>query len=303
MLQSNYFKAAIFGGVTLIMATSALAAGSDAFEKAKTALNAKKYEEAASGFSEAFKGGEYDAAFFLGRMLELGLGGPPDLKAAIGLYLAGSTKGSGPAKNRLGVLHIQGRGVLQDFAEGAKLICEAAETGDVNGQFNCGSLLQQGRGVAKNDAKAVKWFKAAAAQGHLAAKNQYANALIEGKFIERDVKQAVRLFQQTAATGNPVGMYSLAQAFAGGLGVDKDLIQAHAFFNIAAALEHPKAAEARQIVEQQLKPEQIIRAQQLAKAWRPTPPKAVTKAGPEDTKTPSDKGENVKPGAKEKVKE
>lgn len=235
-----------------------------------TALNAGDYETAAEKFSESFKTGDVDGAFYLGRMLELGLGGTPDLQAAVGLYIAGSAKGSGPAKNRLGVLHIQGKGVLQDYAEGAKLVCEAAEAGDANGAYNCASLLLEGKGIEKDETKAYGWFKTAADLGHLGAKNEYANGMIDGKYVEKDVKGAVELFQQTAAEGNPVGLFSLGQAFATGIGVDQNLIKAHSYFNIAAALQHPQAAEARTALEQQMSVEDVRQAQQLAKAWRPT---------------------------------
>ncbi len=238
-------------------------------EAGVAALNAGEYQIAAEKFSEGFKAGDVDGAFYLGRMLELGIGGAPDLKAAIGLYIAGSAKGSGPAKNRLGVLHIQGAGVLQDYAEGAKLVCASADLGDVNGAYNCASLLLEGKGVEQDEVAAYVWFKKASDQGHLGAKNEYANALIEGKFVEQDVKAAVELLQQTAASGNPVGLYALGQAFAAGLGVDQNLIKAHSYFNVASALQHPQAAGARTALELQMSAEDVRKAQQLAKAWRP----------------------------------
>lgn len=235
------------------------------------AMEASDFETAATQFSTAFDEGDADGAFYLGRMLELGMGGEPNLKAAVGLYLAGSAKGSAPSKNRLGVLHVQGLGVLQDYEEGAKLVCEAADLGDVNGSFNCASLSLEGRGVEKDEARAYELFKQAADLGHLGAKNEYANALVEGKYVEKDVPGAVKLFQQTAAAGNPVGLFSLGQAFAVGLGVDQDLVKAHSYFNIAAALDHPQAATARAALEQEMTPEDVRLAQQRAKAWRPEP--------------------------------
>ncbi len=265
------FKAKIIiGAVALgVSVSAAFAQSSAALEEGVTALNAGNYKVAAEKFSEGFKAGDVDGAFYLGRMLELGLGGSPDLKAAIGLYIAGSAKNSGPAKNRLGVLHIQGKGVLQDYADGAKLVCAVADLGDVNGEYNCASLLLAGKGIEQDEAAAYAWFKKAADLGHLGAKNEYANALIEGKFVEQDVKAAVELFQQTAAMGNPVGLYSLGQAFAAGLGVDQNLIKAHSYFNIAAALQHPQAAAARDALEKQMSVEDVLKAQQLAKVWRP----------------------------------
>ena len=233
------------------------------------ALDEGDYETAAEKFAEGFENGEVDGAFYIGRMLELGLGGTPDLQASIGLYIAGSAKNSALAKNRLGVLHIQGNGVLQDYEEGAKLLCEAAELGDVNGAYNCGSVMLEGKGVEKDEVRALSWFEKASELGHLGAKNQVANALIEGKFIERDIDKAIELFQQTAAEGNPVGLFSLGQAFAAGLGVDQDLVKAHSYFNIAAALQHPVAASARDALEDKLTSDEVRRAQQLARAWRP----------------------------------
>jgi len=268
---STFLKTKIMmGAVALAFSVSAVfAQEATVLEDGVTALNAGDYQVAAEKFSEGFKAGDVNGAFYLGRMLELGLGGTPDLKAAIGLYIAGSAKGSGPAKNRLGVLHIQGTGVLQDYEEGAKLVCASANIGDVNGAYNCASLLLEGKGLEKDEAAAYSWFKKASDLGHLGAKNEYANALIEGKYVEQDVKVAVELFQQTAAEGNPVGLYSLGQAFAAGLGVDQNLIKAHSYFNVAAALQHPQAAAARAALEQQMLAGDVRKAQQLAKAWRP----------------------------------
>jgi|TARA_R110000850_G_scaffold94971_1_gene199885 TPR repeat protein len=233
------------------------------------ALEAQDFALASEEFSSAFDEGDPDGAFYLGRMLELGVGSSPNLQAAVGLYIAGSAKGSAASKNRLGVLHVQGNGVLQDYEQGAALVCEAADLGDVNGAYNCGSLTLEGRGVAQDEAKAYDWFRKAADMGHLGAKNAYANAMIEGKYVEQDVAGAVALFQQTAAEGNPVGLYALGQSFAVGLGVDQDLVKAHSYFNLASALGHPQAAGARAALEKQMSSEDVKLAQQRAKAWRP----------------------------------
>ncbi len=272
MRQSNYFN---FGTSYFVVALTffflglGLNAQAGKLTEGLDALNLGNYSSAAQSFSEATGNEAGDAAFYLGRMLELGLGGNPDLSAAVGLYIAGSAKNSALAKNRLGVLHIQGNSVLQDFELGAKLICEAAELGDVNGAFNCGSLLLIGKGKPQDEVSALAWIKKAAEADHLGAQNQYAVALIEGKFVKRDLDLALKLFQQTASRGNPIGLYSLGQSFATGLGVDQDLVKAHAYFNIAAALKHPKAGESRALVEKEMTPDQIQAAQRMAKAWRP----------------------------------
>ncbi|WP_425659838.1 tetratricopeptide repeat protein [Roseobacter sp. EG26] len=233
------------------------------------ALEIQDFSAATAHFSEAFETGDADGAFYLGRMLELGVAGDPNRKAAIGLYKAGSEKGSAPAKNRLGVLHIQGNGVLQDFIKGAQLVCDAASLGDVNGAYNCGLLIREGRGVEKDETAAYAWLAKASELGHTDATNEYALGLIEGRFVEQNLTQAVELLRKTSNGGSPAGLFALAQVHAAGLGVDQDVIQAHAYFNLAAALDHPLAAQARNVLQNQMTASEVARAQERARSWRP----------------------------------
>lgn len=232
-------------------------------------LEQQKYAEAAEIFRKAFDEGDADASFYLGRMLELGFGAAPNQKAAVAIYLLGGQKGSAMSKNRLGVLHIEGKGVLQDFETGANLICEAAALGDANGAFNCAGLHLEGKGVPKDERKAVALYAQAAENGHVGAMNQYAGALADGKFVAQDLEAALVLYRRTAAQGNPLGLFALGQAYSSGIGVEKDLVEAHAWYNLAAALSHPLAAGARAGLEPRMTSEEITAAQRIAKAWRP----------------------------------
>lgn len=233
------------------------------------ALEAQDLEGAADAFQQAFDAGDPDGAFYLGRMLELGIGGPANQRAAVGLYRAASDLGSGAAKNRLGVLHIRGNGVLQDYAEGARLVCEGAELDDVNGAFNCGTVMLEGLGTDKDEAQAYVWLAKAADQGHVAGMTAYAAGLIEGKYVAQDIPAAVALLERSASRGDPHGFYALAQIHQTGLDGPPDLIEAHKNFNLAAALGHPEAAEARARVEAGMSAADITTAQEQAKAWRP----------------------------------
>ena len=246
-------------------------AGAVLLEEGKTALDKRQFQNAAQLFGKAFEGGASDGAFYLGRMLELGIGGgKADMAGAIVLYKKGSDKGSPLAKNRLGMLHLNGLGVLQDYETGAKMVCDAADQGDANGQFNCALVHSEGRGVKKDPKKAVSYLKKATAQNHIGAKNVLAQAYITGNGVKADQKKALELFQQTASQGNPVGLFSLGQAYTLGIGIEKDLIKAHAYFNLAATRQHPEALQARQQIERQLKPEQVVKAHRIARAWRPS---------------------------------
>lgn len=233
------------------------------------ALDAQDFEGAVEAFQVAFDEGDADGAFYLGRMLELGLGGGANLTAAVGLYRAASDLGSAAAMNRLGVLHIQGTGVLQDYAEGARLVCASAEKGDANGAFNCGTVLREGLGLGKDEVRAYEWFGKAAEQGHVAAMNAHAAGLIEGKYLPKDIPAAMALLERSAARGDAAGLFALGQMQAAGLAGDPDLIEAHKNFNLAAALGHPEAAGERAKLEAGMSAEDIALAQERARGWRP----------------------------------
>lgn len=233
------------------------------------ALNAHDFEGAVEAFQGAFDEGDADGAFYLGRMLELGIGGGANLTAALGLYRAASDLGSAAAMNRLGVLHIQGNGVLQDYAEGARLVCASADKGDANGAFNCGTVLLEGMGLGKDEAKAYDWFGKAADQGHVAGMNARAAGLIGGQYVARDVEAGLALLERSAARGDAAGLFALGQIRAAGIAGGPDLIEAHKNFNLAAALGHPDASVARAGIEGRMRTEDIALAQERARAWRP----------------------------------
>ena len=161
------------------------------------AVDARDFPKAAKLLAEAFGKGEADAAFYMGRLLELGASGNPDVQGAIAMYVAGSSKGSALAKNRLGLLHLEGAGVLQDYEKGAKLICEAAAAGEPNAEFNCGSLLDQGKGLPKDPKKAIEWYqKAAAHEGLVANFRINCEVMRIADFSFFDLKELVRDFER-----------------------------------------------------------------------------------------------------------
>lgn len=265
------FRAAPFAVCALLVFVQSLSAHEDGVhvKEGLAALNIQDFEGAVEAFQGAFDEGDADGAFYLGRMLELGLGGGANLTAAVGLYRAASDLESAAAMNRLGVLHIQGNGVLQDYAEGARLVCASAERGDTNGAFNCGTVLREGLGLGKDEVRAYEWFGKAADQGHLAAMNARAAGLIEGKYLPKDISAAITLLERTAARGDAAGLFALAQMQAAGVAGDPDLVEAHKNFNLSAALSHPEAANARANLEAGMSAEDIALAQERARAWQP----------------------------------
>ncbi len=104
-----------------------------------------------------------------------------------------------------------------------------AKQGDARSQFYLGRMYNNGRGVPQNYKEAVKWWKLASEQGD-------ANAQI-----------------------------SLSSMYGGGRGVPKDFVRSHMWANLAASNGNESGIEGRELAAKYMTPEQIEKAQDLAK--------------------------------------
>jgi len=78
-------------------------------------------------------------------------------------------KGNSEAQYRLGIAHMNGKGVPKDPTKAFELFVKAASQGYSEAQFFLGLLYIKGDGVPKDENKAIVWIHMAAAQGHAAA--------------------------------------------------------------------------------------------------------------------------------------
>ena len=113
-----------------------------------------------------------------------------------------------------------------------------AEQGDAKSQYFVGFLYFRGYGVAKDNAEAANWFRKAAAQG------------------------------------DSLGAFYLGKMYEKGEGVEKDLTQAYLWLSVSAK-NAPNARDATytrediQKLERKMSPEQLAKAKELAKQWKP----------------------------------
>jgi uncharacterized protein len=235
-------------------------------------LDKKEFKKALESFDKSFKEGDADGGFYLGRMVELGVGIQANPQAAVAVYKMAAQKGSSKAMNRVGLLHFRGEaGVLQDFAEAKKFICGAADKDDKDGQFNCGELYLEGKGVVKDEKKAVDYYEKAAKNEHIGALNVLGLMYRDGKNVTKDFAKAKSNFEKSAAKGNPVGLYELGSLFEQGQVAAKDLAKAHLYYNLANARNHPKAAESLARVSSSMTPVELEKAQLDARNWKAAP--------------------------------
>ncbi|WP_043892741.1 tetratricopeptide repeat protein [Providencia sneebia] len=88
-------------------------------------------------------------------------------------------------------------------------ILEKAEQGDVNAQYNIGTIYDVGEGIPKDTAKAIGWYQKAAEQGH--AKAQYMLGIMyeSGDCLPYDAAKAVEWFKKAAKNGDQDALFHL----------------------------------------------------------------------------------------------
>jgi len=255
-------------GTALLVALCTPAAAASVNE-GLDALNKKQFEVAAKQFSESFDKGDADGGFYLGRMLELGVGSKPNPAGALLLYKAAAEKKSAKAMNRLGLMHYRGElGVLQDQDTAKKFLCGAADAGDKDAQFNCAELIASAVPADGDMKPALAYYEKAAAQNHIGALNTVAMIYKAGKGVKPDLDKARKYFEDTASRGNPIGLFELGLMNERGAPMTKNLAKAHLYYNLANARQHPDAAAALQRVSPQMASEDVARAQAEARGWK-----------------------------------
>ena len=158
----------------------------------------------------------------------------------------------------------------QDYKEAVKLFRLSAERGNTLAQYNLGVMYTQGLGVPQDDNKAVKWYRLAAEQGLAGAQSNLGLMYESGKGIMQDHKEAVRLYRQSAEQGNVLAQKYLGVMYVLGQGVPQDYVLAHMWFNLSGSNGLKDAVENRDIIEKRMTPQQIEKAQELARNWKPT---------------------------------
>lgn len=195
------------------------------------------YAKAINCFEKAAKLGSNDAAVNLAIIY---LGSDKKNKSAEDLQkiydlLLQAKKSNYSAKYLLGYSYYTGFLVPQDYIKAFKLIKEAADNSYDEAQFVISEFFISGKGTTKNYNQAVKYLRAASAQGHKEAIVKLADILSEGK------------------------MYT------------KNIMNAHVLYNVAAVMGADGAAEKRDLLEKQLKIEDLLAVQANAENYKPEP--------------------------------
>ena len=154
----------------------------------------------------------------------------------------------------------------KDYATAFKLWRPLAEQGNENAQYNLGLMYHTGRGVLQDYKEAVRLYRLAEEQGNASAQYNLGLMYYTGQGVLQDYKEAVRLFRLAAAQGVAKAQSNLGVMYHKGQGVTQDYTRAHMWYNLASAAGHNYGTENRDNIAKTMTPQQIEKAQEMAKA-------------------------------------
>jgi TPR repeat protein len=242
--------------------------------------------------------GDKEAQFMLGRAYHLGQAVARDPSEALKWYRKAAEQGYPLAELGLSQLYLSGEGVNKDpeesfkwlrkaaehgyaFAqftygfvveqkgdpsEAAKWYRKAAEQGLVPAQNALGFMYEQGRGVRKDEKEAVNWYRKSAEQGNPNAQSNLGNMYLQGKGVTKDDAEAVKWYRLSADQGWSQGQANLAGAYLMGRGVPRDFVSAYMWCSVAAGGQN-ECQRVLQVLNSQMKPEEIDEAKRRAAVW------------------------------------
>ena len=120
-----------------------------------------------------------------------------DYQTALQEWRPLTEQGDGQAQLYLGKMHLHGKGVLQDYAEGMRLYRLAAKQ-LVVAQFFLGVIYQDGEGVPQDNMLAHMWYNIASANG--SSTGGLRDQLAEG-MTQADISTAQAMARECMGSG------------------------------------------------------------------------------------------------------
>ena len=191
------------------------------------------------------------------RRVTMGRSGTQEIREAV----KWAQQGFATAQFLLGGMYYYGYGVVQDYREAVKWWTLAAQQGYAKAQYNLGLMYHDGEGVETDVREAVKWWTLAAQQGHTHAQYHLGLMYHDGEGVETNVREAVKWWTLAAQQGHAKAQHHLGVMYYNGYGVEKDEAEAHKWLNLAVAQGDETARIVRDMVAQQMTPDQIAEAQ------------------------------------------
>ena len=147
-----------------------------------------------------------------------------------------------------------------------------AENGDAAVQYQLGLYYFNGNGVTKDYLEAARWWRKAAGQGHAMAQYQFGLCNYAGYGVGQNYAEAARWWGKASEQGNALAQYNLGCCCFYGYGAAKNPVAADKWLQLAAAQGNENARQLLPRVEDLMSPEEIAKAQQAVRDFRPSQP-------------------------------
>ena len=212
-------------------------------------------------------------------------------EAALKIIKPLADAGHAIAQYTLGLMYQNKQGVNQNYLKAAKLHRFASEQGNTNAQYALGLLYQNGQGVNQDSLEAIKLFLKSAKHGNLRAKalreknsyhkwvilageqgNIYAQIFLGEKYylglnVVQSYTESANWYKKAADQGSATAQNILGAMNEKGKGVAKDYVKAHKWFTLSEKNKNSFGRAYRINIEKRMNPDQITKAQELAKTW------------------------------------
>lgn len=180
-----------------------------------------------------------------------------------------ASQGSVHAQARLGLMYLNGEGVVQDFQTALSLLDRAAQSDGLWGGISkaaLGDIYRLGLGTQQDMVQAFTHYRDAVQQGYDKAQYNLGVMYRFGQGTDRNLGEAVALFRNAALQGDAYAQIALAEMYSEGEGVIQDYVTAHMWSNIAAANGLGAAQDLRDHLSRYLGTEEVNQAQRRARA-------------------------------------
>ena len=210
----------------------------------------------------------------LGDLYANGKGVPQDYKKAVKWYPTCCRTGEcNLHKIILCVMYyLKDKEVPQDYKEEFKWYRLSADKATV-GQCILGELYNKGQGVSQDYKEAVKWYRLSAEQGFATRTiPTWVTMYQKGQGVPQDYKEAVKWYRLAAEQEDAEAQYNLGVMYAQGTRSSKRLCVSTYVVELSASSNGDKIeqiAVEKSIVKSQCLHQQITKAQQLARNWKP----------------------------------
>lgn len=248
--------------------------------------------------------GDVNAQLSLGYMYLYGEDGVNvNHNKAFEYYKMAAEQNDNVAINNLGSLYYSGIGTPRNALLAAQMFAKAANLGNVEAMVNLAFIYLSGQGVAQNPEEAMALFEKASQSNNPTANFMLGYAHYKGYIVEKDYRRAFDLIRKSAnagyddalyvlslmyingwgtpqnygnaikalnkavAQGNVVAMTELGNILAIGEKYPRNIYKAHILFNVASVRGANDADNRRNILEKNLKIDELLQAQSEAEAY------------------------------------